>query len=180
FILVSSIFICAWVFGGDIAFIVGGIASIFCVILACINYEVSVNRWAEWSDGLMVSALPFSFLTFLAVVAGGLIQIIPLVISYGPKQAEGRLQIPYTPLELAGRDIYVREGCYNCHSQMIRTIVPDVLRYGDYSRLGESAYDHPSQAGSRRIGPDLARVGGKYSDEWHYQHMEDPRSVSSD
>ncbi|MCC6416460.1 MAG: cbb3-type cytochrome c oxidase subunit II, partial [Opitutaceae bacterium] len=77
------------------------------------------------------------------------------------------------------RDIYVREGCYNCHSQMIRTMVPDVLRYGDYSRLGESIYDHPYQWGSKRTGPDLARVGGKYPDVWHLRHMEDPRSVSA-
>jgi cytochrome c oxidase cbb3-type subunit I/II len=91
---------------------------------------------------------------------------------------EDRKQIPYTPLELAGRDIYVREGCYTCHSQMIRTLVPDVLRYGDYSRLGESIYDHPYQWGSKRTGPDLARVGGKYPNVWHLRHMEDPRSVS--
>ena len=86
--------------------------------------------------------------------------------------------MPYTPLELAGRDIYVREGCYTCHSQMIRTLVPDVLRYGDYSRLGESIYDHPFQWGSRRTGPDLARVGGKYPNVWHLRHMEDPRAIS--
>jgi cytochrome c oxidase cbb3-type subunit I/II len=91
---------------------------------------------------------------------------------------EDKRQIPYSPLELAGRDIYVREGCYNCHSQMVRTLVPDVLRYGDYSRLGESIYDHPYQWGSKRTGPDLAHVGGKYSDVWHLRHMEDPRSVS--
>jgi cytochrome c oxidase cbb3-type subunit I/II len=91
---------------------------------------------------------------------------------------EDRLQIPYTPLELAGRDIYVTEGCYNCHSQMIRTMVPDVMRYGDYSRLGESIYDHPFQWGSRRTGPDLAREGGLRSDDWHYFHMLNPRDVS--
>jgi cytochrome c oxidase cbb3-type subunit I/II len=91
---------------------------------------------------------------------------------------EDRLQIPYTPLELAGRDIYVAEGCYNCHSQMIRTLVPDVMRYGDYSRLGESIFDYPFQWGSRRIGPDLARVGGKYPDSWHYHHMLDARAIS--
>jgi cytochrome c oxidase cbb3-type subunit I/II len=91
---------------------------------------------------------------------------------------------PYTPLEQRGRDLYVREGCYTCHSQMIRTLVPDVLRYGragvaaDYSRLGESIYDRPFQWGSRRIGPDLARVGGNYNHAWHYRHMEDPRQTS--
>ena len=100
-------------------------------------------------------------LTFVAVVAGGLIQIIPTVVAQQAANVEDRRQIPYTPLELAGRDLYVREGCYLCHSQMIRTLVPDVLRYGDYSRLGESIYDHPFQWGSKRNGPDLARVGGK-------------------
>ena len=79
----------------------------------------------------------------------------------------------------AGRDLYVSEGCYNCHSQMIRTLVPDVLRYGDYSRLGESIYDHPYQWGSKRTGPDLARVGGKYPNIWHLRHMEDPRAISA-
>ena len=108
-----------------------------------------------------------------------MIQIIPLVLTHKAANVEGRRQIPYTPLELAGRDIYVREGCYNCHSQMIRTLVPDVLRYGDYSRLGESIYDHPYQWGSKRTGPDLARVGGKYPNVWHLRHMEDPRAISA-
>jgi cytochrome c oxidase cbb3-type subunit I/II len=85
----------------------------------------------------------------------------------------------YTPLELAGRDIYISEGCYNCHSQQIRTMVPDVLRYGDPSRLGESIYDHPFQWGSKRTGPDLARVGGKYPNIWHYNHMLNPRSINA-
>jgi cytochrome c oxidase cbb3-type subunit I/II len=91
---------------------------------------------------------------------------------------EGVRQIPYTPLELAGRDIYIREGCYLCHSQQIRTLVGDVLRYGDYSKMGESIYDHPFQWGSKRTGPDLARVGGKYPNSWHYFHMRDPRQIS--
>jgi cytochrome c oxidase cbb3-type subunit I/II len=94
------------------------------------------------------------------------------------KNMEDRIQQVYTPLELAGRDLYVSEGCYNCHSQMIRTMLPDVLRYGDYSRLGESIYDHPFQWGSKRTGPDLAREGGKYPHSWHYNHMLDPRSTS--
>jgi len=117
-------------------------------------------------------------LTFIAVAAGGLIQIIPTVLVNRARNVEDRIQVPYTPLELAGRDLYVSEGCYNCHSQMIRTLVPDVMRYGDYSRLGESIYDHPYQWGSRRIGPDLAREGGKYPDSWHFQHMMNPRAIS--
>jgi cytochrome c oxidase cbb3-type subunit I/II len=88
-------------------------------------------------------------------------------------------QIPYTPLELAGRDIYVREGCYNCHSQQIRPLLGDVLRYGDYSKIGESIYDYPYQWGSKRTGPDLARLGGKYPSVWHFHHMRDPRQISA-
>jgi cytochrome c oxidase cbb3-type subunit I/II len=107
-----------------------------------------------------------------------MIQIIPTVVAHQAANVEDRRQIPYTPLELEGRDLYVREGCYLCHSQMIRTLVPDVLRYGDYSRLGESIYDHPFQWGSKRNGPDLARVGAKYPNVWHLRHLEDPRSVS--
>jgi len=132
-----------------------------------------------------VNAAPFTILTLVAVVAGGAIQIIPTVIAHKAANVEDRRQVPYTPLELAGRDIYVREGCYLCHSQMIRTLVPDVLRYGrasernDYSRLGESIYDHPFQWGSKRTGPDLAHIGGKYPNIWHYQHMNDPRTVSA-
>jgi cytochrome c oxidase cbb3-type subunit I/II len=123
--------------------------------------------------------MPFTVLTFIAVAAGGLIQIIPTTLVQRAQNIEGRVQTPYTPLELAGRDLYVREGCYNCHSQMIRTLVPEVLRYGDYSRLGESIYDHPFQWGSKRTGPDLARIGGKYPNIWHLRHMEDPRAISS-
>jgi cytochrome c oxidase cbb3-type subunit I/II len=103
------------------------------------------------------------------------VQIIPAVVAHGAASVEDRKQVLYTPLELAGRDIYITEGCYNCHSQMIRTIRPDVARYGDWSRLGESIYDHPFQWGSRRTGPDLAREGGKRTDSWHYNHFMDPR-----
>jgi cytochrome c oxidase cbb3-type subunit I/II len=86
---------------------------------------------------------------------------------------------PYTPLELAGRDIYIREGCFNCHSQMIRPFRHETERYGEYSKPGESVYEHPFLWGSRRIGPDLAREGGKYPDLWHVRHMEDPRSITA-
>src|SRR5688572_9639954 len=148
------------------------------VILAYMHYESRGRTWANWYDRLLVNSAPFTILTVIAVMAGGLIQIVPTVMTQTAANLEDRRQIPYTPLELAGRDIYVAEGCYNCHSQMIRTLVPDVLRYGDYSRLGESIYDHPYQWGSKRTGPDLARVGGKYPNVWHLRHMEDPRSVS--
>jgi cytochrome c oxidase cbb3-type subunit 2 len=113
---------------------------------------------------------------FIAVAIGGAVEIAPLFwIDNTIEKVEGMR--PYTPLEQAGRDIYVREGCYTCHSQMIRPFRDEVERYGHYSLAAESMYDHPFQWGSKRTGPDLARVGGRYSDEWHVQHLKDPRSV---
>ncbi len=112
----------------------------------------------------------------LAVAIGGLVEIAPLFwLSSTIEKVQGMR--PYTPLELAGRDIYIREGCYLCHSQMIRALRDEVERYGHYSLAAESMYDHPFQWGSKRTGPDLARVGGKYSDEWHVAHLTDPRAV---
>jgi cytochrome c oxidase cbb3-type subunit 2 len=113
---------------------------------------------------------------FLAVIVGGIVEIAPLFwIDNTIEQVEGMR--PYTPLEQAGRDIYVREGCYNCHSQMIRPFRDEVERYGHYSLAAESMYDHPFQWGSKRTGPDLARVGLKYSDEWNVQHLRNPQEV---
>ncbi len=172
-------FACAWMFGGEVVSLAGLVGAMLCCVLAFMSFEAQRRRWGDWYDRLLVSALPFTILTLLAVVAGGLIQIIPTVVVNQAANVEDRRQIPYTPLELEGRDLYVREGCYLCHSQMIRTLVPDVMRYGDYSRLGESIYDHPFQWGSKRNGPDLARVGGKYPGIWHLRHMEDPRSISA-
>src|SRR6516162_1855489 len=112
----------------------------------------------------------------LVVAVGGIVEIAPLFyLKSTIEKVEGMR--PYTPLELAGRDIYVREGCYLCHSQMIRALRDEVERYGHYSLAAESMYDHPFQWGSKRNGPDLARVGGKYTDAWHVAHLEDPRSV---
>src|SRR5438309_1087826 len=112
----------------------------------------------------------------IMVAIGGLVEIVPLFYLRSTiEKVEGMR--PYTPLELAGRNIYVREGCYLCHSQMIRTLRDEVERYGHYSLAAESMYDHPFQWGSKRTGPDLARVGGKYSDEWHVTHLVDPRSI---
>lgn len=113
----------------------------------------------------------------LGVIAiGGLVEITPLFYLNGTIEKVDGVR-PYTPLELAGRNIYVREGCYLCHSQMIRTLRDEVERYGHYSLAAESKYDHPFQWGSKRNGPDLARVGGKYSDDWHRDHLRSPRSV---
>ena len=117
-----------------------------------------------------------SVLTLLTVAIGGLVEIIPLfTIETTIERVKGVR--PYSPLELAGRAIYVREGCYLCHSQQIRPFRDEVERYGHYSLAAESMYDHPFQWGSKRTGPDLARVGGRYSDEWHKAHLIDPRSV---
>lgn len=117
-----------------------------------------------------------SICILITVAIGGLVQLIPLyTMEQTIEEVEGMR--PYSPLELAGRNIYVREGCYVCHSQMIRPFRDEVERYGHYSLAAESMYDHPFQWGSKRSGPDLARVGGKYSDDWHVAHMTDPRSV---
>ncbi|GGF66553.1 cytochrome c oxidase, cbb3-type subunit II [Paracoccus acridae] len=114
--------------------------------------------------------------SFLVVTIGGLVQITPLFyLENTIEKVEGVR--PYTPLELTGRDIYVREGCYVCHSQMIRPMRDEVERYGHYSLAAESMYDHPFQWGSKRTGPDLARVGGRYSDEWHLDHLRDPQAL---
>ncbi|MFW6191453.1 MAG: cytochrome-c oxidase, cbb3-type subunit II, partial [Thiohalospira sp.] len=118
-------------------------------------------------------------LTLLVISIGGLVEIVPLYyIDETVEDVDGVR--PYTPLELRGRDMYLREGCYTCHSQMVRPFRDEDLRYGHYSLAAESKYDHPFQWGSKRTGPDLARVGGKYSNEWHVQHLEAPRSVVSE
>src|SRR5215831_15048748 len=112
----------------------------------------------------------------LVIAIGGIVEIAPLFYLKSTIEKVDGMR-PYTPLELAGRNIYVREGCYLCHSQMIRTLRDEVERYGHYSLAAESMYDHPFQWGSKRTGPDLARVGGKYSDEWHVTHLVDPRAI---
>ncbi len=112
----------------------------------------------------------------LVISIGGLVQIVPLYFQGVSKQPAPGIE-PYDALRLAGRDVYVREGCYNCHSQMVRPFRSETERYGPYSLAGESVYDHPFQFGSKRTGPDLARVGGRYSDEWHRVHFMNPRDV---
>jgi cytochrome c oxidase cbb3-type subunit I/II len=132
------------------------------------------EHWHRWIEKRPIQMLVFSF---VAVAIGGVLEFVPafLVKSNVPTISSVK---PYTPLELHGRDIYVREGCYTCHSQMIRPFRDEVARYGEYSKAGEFVYDHPFQWGSKRTGPDLAREGGKYPDSWHYNHMLDPTSMS--
>jgi len=115
-------------------------------------------------------------LIVLAVSVGGLVELLPLMVSDETTKPAENIE-PYSPLRLAGRDVYVREGCYGCHSQMVRPFRSETERYGPYSTAGESVYDRPFQFGSRRTGPDLARVGGRYSDAWHRLHLEDPRAL---
>lgn len=124
----------------------------------------------ERSVGLMI------VLTLLVVSVGGLVEIVPLFFQTSTTTPAPGVK-PYDPLRLVGRDVYVREGCYNCHSQMIRPFRAETERYGHYSVAGEFVYDHPFQWGSKRTGPDLARVGGRYSDEWHRIHLNNPRDV---
>jgi cytochrome c oxidase cbb3-type subunit 2 len=128
------------------------------------------HAWLEKNSMLLLIGI------IIVIAIGGLVEIAPLFWVGGTVEKVAGMR-PYTPLELEGRNIYVREGCYVCHSQQIRTLRDEVERYGHYSLAAESMYDHPFQWGSERTGPDLARVGGKYSDQWHQSHMTDPRSV---
>jgi cytochrome c oxidase cbb3-type subunit 2 len=125
----------------------------------------------ETSNTLMI------VLTLLAIIWGGLLEIVPLFFQKSTTTPVNELVKPYDALRLSGRDIYIREGCYNCHSQMIRPFRAETERYGHYSVAGEFVYDHPFQWGSKRTGPDLARVGGRYSDQWHKIHLLNPRDV---
>jgi cytochrome c oxidase cbb3-type subunit I/II len=119
----------------------------------------------------------FAVLTTVVISIGGIVEIVPMYL-VPDTMPGGEAVAPYTPLEVAGRDIYVREGCYNCHSQMVRPMRAETLRYGEWSRAAEYTWDRPFQLGSRRIGPDLQRVGHKYPDAWHFEHLRDPRATS--
>ena len=138
--------------------------------MATTNTKASGHARIETSNFLMI------VLILLTVAIGGAVEIVPLFFQRSTTEATPGLK-PYTALQLAGRDIYIREGCYNCHSQMIRPFRSETLRYGQYSTAGEFVYDHPFQWGSKRTGPDLHRVGGKYSDEWHRIHLTNPRDL---
>ncbi|MGL6109176.1 MAG: cytochrome-c oxidase, cbb3-type subunit II [Rubrivivax sp.] len=131
---------------------------------------VSGHERIETSNFLMI------VLILLTIAVGGIVEIVPLYFQKSTTQPVEGLK-PYAALQLAGRDIYIREGCYNCHSQMIRPFRSETLRYGRFSMAGEYVYDHPFQWGSKRTGPDLWRVGGKYSDEWHRIHLINPRDL---
>jgi len=130
----------------------------------------SMHDKIETNNALLI------ILVILVVAVGGLVEIVPLYFQKSTTEPVKGLK-PYTPVQLTGRDVYLREGCYNCHSQMIRPFRAETERYGHYSVAGEFVYDHPFQWGSKRTGPDLHRVGGRYSDEWHRIHLNNPRDV---
>ncbi len=134
------------------------------------KYEQFHRRFFE------ANAVNFAIWATIVILIGGLVEIVPMFTPAGPEHSDAIT--PYTPLEVAGRDIYVSEGCYLCHSQWIRPMRAEILRYGPWTRAWEYQYDRPFQLGSRRIGPDLQRIGGKYPDAWHFEHMRDPRSTS--
>ncbi|MGF1453692.1 MAG: cbb3-type cytochrome c oxidase subunit II, partial [Opitutales bacterium] len=193
FILAIMVSACMWLFGSDVVMLLGIFFTVLSTCLAVVHWQADSKAWTIWYEKVQENSIVFTVLTLIAVAIGGAIQIIPTLMVDPQANYEERIQVAYTPLELAGRDIYLREGCYNCHSQQIRTMVPDIMRYGrqgyhdDYSRLGESIYDHPFQWGSKRTGPDLAREGGpiaeghqymrigKRGNDWHYNHMVNPR-----
>ena len=161
------------------------VAMVALFVLVILGYLISGRSRGgpSWHQLVEGKPLAFTVLVLVTILIGGVAELIPSVVIRKKDPLPGladspHRQQPYSPLELAGRDLYIREGCYNCHSQMIRPFRHETLRYGDYSRLEEFIYDHPFQFGSKRTGPDLHRVGGKYPNLWHYQHLLDPRSTS--
>jgi cytochrome c oxidase cbb3-type subunit I/II len=200
-IFLALVFVLLWFFLPPHADKAALLVAVLLGVKAVSAFRNSAGKWTDWHERVVENYLPFTVLVFIAVAIGGSVQIIPTLLVNREKNIEGRLQDIYTPLELAGRDIYISEGCYLCHSQMIRTLVPDVMRYGragiadDYSHLGESLFDHPYQWGSKRTGPDLAREGGplakdakgnpfkfmrvgKRGNDWHFNHFLNPRAPS--
>jgi len=200
-IFLAMAFVILWFFLPPHADKAALLVAVLLGVKAFTAFQANKEKWTNWHERLIENYLPFTVLVFVAVAIGGTVQIVPTLIVNREKNIEGRLQELYTPLELAGRDIYVSEGCYNCHSQMIRTLKHEVMRYGrpgvadDYSHLGESLFDHPYQWGSKRTGPDIAREGGpiakrkdgtsyKYmrsglrGNDWHFNHFLNPRDIS--
>ena len=141
-----------------------------------LNKELNKENSGFSHETIETNSFLMIILILVTVAFGGIVEIIPLFYQKSTTEPIKGLQ-PYTAVQLMGRDVYIREGCYNCHSQMIRPFRAETLRYGHYSVACESVYDHPFQWGSKRTGPDLARVGGRYSDEWHRVHLNNPRDV---
>jgi cytochrome c oxidase cbb3-type subunit I/II len=161
-----------------------GLGAMIALVAGALYFERKADEPASPSDKptwhriVEGRALPFSVLTIVAVLIGGVAEILPMVIAGNDKLAVAKGQKPYAAIELEGRDVFLKEGCYNCHSQMVRPFVWETARFGPASTEQDSIYDHPFQWGSKRTGPDLAHLGGRYSDLWHYKHMLDPRELS--
>jgi cytochrome c oxidase cbb3-type subunit I/II len=176
-IIVMALLFAMVLFDGLMSTILALVAVVWLIAAIGIAIRDRNSEKIPWHRAIEGRAGIFTVIVTLAILVGGVIEIIPLIISV-PETIRTTKNVPYTPLELEGRDVYVREGCYTCHSQMIRPFTWETARYGEVSTLDDSIFDHPFQWGSRRIGPDLARVGGKYADVWHYKHMTDPREIS--
>jgi cytochrome c oxidase cbb3-type subunit I/II len=154
-----------------------GLATMVAVTVVVMYRDSRDPTKATWHHLVEGKAMAFTVLTIGAVLIGGIAEIVPIVIAGNDKLA-AHGQTPYTALELEGRDVFLKEGCYNCHSQMVRPFIWETARFGAASQAQDTIYDHPFQWGSKRTGPDLARLGGRYSDVWHYKHMLDPRELT--
>jgi len=180
--VMASIIVMALLFGmtlfdGLMSTVLAIVALMWGVAAIAIMMRDRGKEREPWHSVLEGRAGVFTVLVTIAILVGGVAEIIPMVISV-PETMRTTKNVPYTPLELEGRDVFISEGCYTCHSQMIRPFTWESARYGEVSKIEDSIFDHPFQWGSRRIGPDLARVGGKYADVWHYKHMINPREIS--
>ncbi len=177
-VVVMALMTGTFVFEGAVSTILACIALMWGVAAIAISIrDRNDPNKLSWHSAIEGRAGVFTALVVIAVLAGGVAEIIPLLVSV-PETIKTTKNVPYHPLELEGRDVFIREGCYTCHSQMIRPFTWESARYGEVSQLDDSIFDHPFQWGSRRIGPDLARLGGKYGDVWHYKHMINPREIS--
>ncbi len=181
--VIASIIIMALLFGmalfdGLMSTILAIAAVMWGVAAIAVSMRNRNDEKLSWHHAIEGRAGVFTVLVVIGILVGGVAEIIPMVISV-PETIRTTKNVPYTPLELEGRDVFIREGCYTCHSQMIRPFTWETARYGAVSTMDDSIFDHPFQWGSRRIGPDLARVGGKYADSWHYKHMVDPRELTT-
>ncbi len=176
-IIVMGLLFATALFDGFMSTVLALVAIMWGVAAIAIAMRDRDSEKASWHHMLEGRAGVFTALVVIGVLVGGIAEIIPLAISV-PETIRTTKNVPYHALELEGRDVFVREGCYTCHSQMIRPFTWETARYGEVSKIDDSIFDHPFQWGSRRIGPDLARLGGKYSDTWHYRHMINPREIS--
>jgi cytochrome c oxidase cbb3-type subunit I/II len=164
--------------GSTVALVVGASLLISAVVFYAQKRTEENRPKATWHHLIEGNAVPFTVLTVGSILVGGIAEIVPLVIAGNDKLAAAKEHAPYTALQLEGRDVFLKEGCYNCHSQMVRPFAWETARFGEPSTEKQSQWDHPFQWGSKRTGPDLAHLGGRYTDVWHYRHMLDPRELS--